>query len=526
MESSTAMSAKALPVADTQARRDAATQLMVRAEARRIAALGALPKETQAELGQFFTPNRAAQFLAGLPNLGVATSFRVLDPGAGSGVLTAAMAARALVELEATELLFVAVEVDLAVVPYLCETLADVEATLSEFGFAVRTELVSGSYIDLAIGMLGAIDFAERKFDLVIMNPPYKKLASSSVERKNLSRFGAECSNLYAAFLALGAESLESGGQLVAITPRSFANGPYFSQFRGYFLDRISLDRLHVFESRSTVFSDTGVLQENIVFSGTKDGTEEKVTISVSRGHEDESAERIVPYSDVVRPGDKGRFIRILAADSDTKIAETMIGMPASLEELDLTASTGRVVDFRSRECLVEANTPNAYPLVYPGNFANGVIIWPRAIKKPQGFGVVTDKDSKLLLPEGFYVLVKRFSAKEERRRLVAAVWDPSRNPGPVAVENHVNVFHHNGGGIDRDLAVGLSNWLNSSLVDNYFRTFSGHTQVNATDLRSLRFPTRETLAALGSSRDAELPGQGEVDTLIETLVTVGGSKV
>jgi hypothetical protein len=36
------------------------------------------------------------------------------------------------------------------------------------------------------------------------------------------------------------------------------------------------------------------------------------------------------------------------------------------------------------------------------------------------------DADAKALLPSGFYVVVKRFSAKEERRRIVAAVWDPT----------------------------------------------------------------------------------------------------
>jgi len=34
--------------------------------------------------------------------------------------------------------------------------------------------------------------------------------------------------------------------------------------------------------------------------------------------------------------------------------------------------------------------------------------------------------------------------------------------------------------------------------VDDYFRRFSGHTQVNATDLRLLRYPGRRDLEELG----------------------------
>jgi len=104
-----------------------------------------------------------------------------------------------------------------------------------------------------------------------------------------------------------------------------------------------------------------------------------------------------------------------------------------------------------------------------------------------------------LLLPAGHYVVVKRFSAKEERRRVVAALLSPEDVDGSdVAVENHLNVIHSSRNGLDRDLAVGLVYWMNSSWFDGAFRQFSGHTQVNATDLRSMAFPSEERLRAIG----------------------------
>lgn len=501
---------------------EAAAALMARAEVRRVSALQTLTGDQQAHLGQFFTPERAATLIAGLPRLPEEGRFRVLDPGAGSGSLATALTARVLQERLGLELEIVAVECDPEVGRYLQATLTDLAETAGLAGVKTTTEMVLGDYVELSTSLMAKSYALNSPFDLVIMNPPYRKLGLNSVHRRALLNEGVECPNLYAAFLALGVVALNPGGQLVAITPRSFANGPYFRQFRRFMLDRLSLDRLHIFESRSTVFSDTGVLQENIVFSGTRQGSNGEVILSVSRDHTDKPAERVVGYGDVVRPGDKQYFIRILADDSDTLIAETVAALPAALTDLNVQVSTGKVVDFRAHDNLRKLPEPGGVPLVYPGNVRSGIVEWPREIRKHQGFAARSDSErKKFLLPAGFYVVVKRFSAKEERRRVVAAVWDSGRNASAVAFENHLNIFHANGAGLDRDLAVGLSYWLNSSIIDTFFRTFSGHTQVNATDLRTLRFPPRDALKALGHGREILLPVQDEIDRLVVGIVSV-----
>ena len=66
------------------------------------------------------------------------------------------------------------------------------------------------------------------RFNCAILNPPYAKIATSSHWRVALRTLGIETSNLYTAFVALAVQQLGMGGQLVAITPRSFFNGSYF----------------------------------------------------------------------------------------------------------------------------------------------------------------------------------------------------------------------------------------------------------------------------------------------------------
>lgn len=489
-----------------------ATDLLGVAEGERLAALGVLDARTQADLGQFFTPAAAASFLASMPGLPESGVLRILDPGAGSGVLSAALIGRVLDECPDVSIELFAVERDPAVIPYLKATLTACERSGAG---RVQTQALEADFILDSTGLAASLSL-ESQFDLVIENPPYGKLGSTSAHRRALRAAGVDTPNLYAAFLALSVIALRPGGQVVAITPRSFFNGPYFGDFRSYLLDEIGLDRIHVFDSRSTVFADTGVLQENVIFTGTRGKTPTEVELSVSHDHTDEVSVRRVPYEEVVFPDDPNRFIRLATEDADTEVAGLVLSQPCSLVDLGIQVSTGRVVDFRSRHALSGIELPGSVPLIYPGNLRDGVVEWPRTIRKSQWFVPSDDKEQGMLMPEGWYAIVKRFSSKEERRRIVSSVWSPVVHPGRVAFENHLNVFHSDGHGLDQELASGLAMWLNSSVIDKFFRTFSGHTQVNAADLRTLRFPTSGNLRALGSTHAVS---QNEVDTRVMELI-------
>ncbi len=44
----------------------------------------------------------------------------------------------------------------------------------------------------------------------------------------------------------------------------------------------------------------------------------------------------------------------------------------------------------------------------------------------------------------------------------------------------------------------GLTGLLNSSFMDKYFRTISGNTQVNATEIRILKIPNKKIINSIG----------------------------
>ncbi len=141
---------------------------------------------------------------------------------------------------------------------------------------------------------------------------------------------------------------------------------------------------------------------------------------------------------------------------------------------------------------------PGSIPLLYPHHFSSGALEYPKRHKKPNALHN-TEEVRKWLMPNDCYVLVKRFSSKEERRRVVAYVVNPKDiKCDQVGFENHWNVFHRQKRGIAPVIAAGLACFLNSTILDKHFRVFSGHTQVNAADLRNMRYPSVSVLTALG----------------------------
>jgi adenine-specific DNA-methyltransferase len=175
------------------------------------------------------------------------------------------------------------------------------------------------------------------------------------------------------------------------------------------------------------------------------------------------------------------------------------------------------IVDFRAREYLRRQFEEDAVPLIYPSHFQDGFVMWPAVSGKKPNAIVSSTETKDLLVGAGYYVLTKRFSSKEERRRVVAAIYDPQKIASHyVGFENHLNYFHTGGQGMPEHVAKGLALHLNSSLFDRHFRLFSGHTQVNATDLKKMTYPSRKQLMKLGLHVQDRMPDQEKIDSILE----------
>jgi len=481
--------------------------------------------EKRQQLGQFLTSEPLATFMASLVQR-TPRDLRLLDAGAGAGALSAALVRKfCRAKRRPQRIAVTAYELDAAMIPALEQTYAECEAECLRAGIEFRAEVANANFIEAVLPLIRGDLFAaqQKPFNAAILNPPYRKIQGDSAERLLLRSAGIETSNLYTGFLALAARLLADEGELVAITPRSFCNGPYFKAFREQFLSQMSLRRLHLLDSRSKAFREDAVLQENIIIHAVKSAVKpEKVSVSISPGVPDEnSLTRERAYTDIISPDDPEQFIHLVTDDVQETARQSVQQFSTALPSLGLEVSTGRVVDFRARDYLLPEAQEASFPLIYPCHLHKGFVRWPLAnSRKPNAIQNV-ERTRDLLVEAGIYVLVKRFTSKEERRRIVACIYDPARiRSEKIRFENHLNYFHARGKALPMRLAKGLAAYLNSTAVDSYFRQFNGHTQVNATDLRNLPYPSRQQLDDLGAKIGEVFPEQTALDELTAELTS------
>lgn len=443
-------------------------------------------------------------------------SCRLVDPGAGLGALTGAFVDRWKTgQVLSKTLAVTAFELDDRLRNRLSETIDD---HWRHEGLTVQ--LIGGDFIEEA--SLSLLGFRKDKFSFThaILNPPYKKISTDSKHRQYLRKAGIETVNLYSGFLGLVIRMMEAGGEIVAIIPRSFCNGPYYKPFRELLLSETAIRHIHLFDSRNSAFKDDAVLQENVILLLEKQGEQGNVTISTSIDDTfSDIAWHQAPFSAIVQHGDKEHFIHIPTSPGQSEI-ELSPAISHSLCDIGIQVSTGPVVDFRVRRHLRAVLETGSVPLIYPGHFVDQQTVWPRIDHKKPNALMVDSETERSIYPSGFYTVVRRFSSKEENRRIVAHTVSPRDfSYSALGFENHLNVFHEGKRGLDEHLARGLAAFLNSTAVDTHFRRFNGHTQVNATDLRSMKYPSREWLIQLGRwSRKHQAPTQAELDDEVRKI--------
>ncbi len=493
-----------------------------------------LTSEEKKRWGVYLTPVPIARFMARSIHADART-IRVLDPDAGTGILACAAAEfLAASESGVRRIDIEAHEIDPRMKPLLEKVFSHLAKQMRGGRISISTRVETGDFILkhshalVADGRPLAQGVNEHGFDVVIANPPYFKLPKSDPRVQAASRVVHGQPNIYALFMAVSAALLSRNGQLIFITPRSFSAGPYFRLFREWFFNAVRPESIHVFDSRREAFRRADVLQENIILVGRRDDGwsrrpgGHKLEISSGSGVAalERPRRRTIALTLALDMSSKHKILRIPTSKADDDVSRLVSSWPETLRSLGLEISTGPVVPFRATSLLDQVGVVGAThaPLLWMNHVHAMELRWPNGTTKPQ-FIKRTTASEALLVPDATYVLVRRFSAKEEKRRLIAAplVAGSLRAPA-IGIENHLNYVHRPGGTLTEHEALGLAALFNSELLDIYFRTSNGNTQVSATELRAMPLPQLLDIRALGR-RVKRARGSGAIDQLVVACI-------
>ena len=463
--------------------------------------------------GQFFTPKEIAHFMAGLTKQ-TKDKYKILDPGCGTAILSSSLIETLAKQNDTLkEIELVVYETDQDILPYTQATLDYLGKWLKNYKIKFKATLDPNDFVleNKDCFQVSATLFSEPKnaiYDLVISNPPYFKIPKEDKRAVVAKSIVWGQPNIYSIFMMVATKLLKEGGELIFITPRSFASGNYFRAFREAFFQEIEIEHIHLFGSRTDTFDRDSVLQETLILKGKKQRLNGSlpsilVTHSYGIGDIDGYKEKIYKTDDLIDLNSKEKIIHLPTNETDDKVIKLFKSWEGSLHQYDIQISTGPVVSFRATQYLFEQyqnRTAFLVPLYQLINTAKMQFEWPVAKRNKPQYIQLCEETKSLLLPNKNYVFLRRFSAKDDKSRLVATPYFVDISHAEyIGVENHLNYIYRPKGNLDRNEILGLAALLNSSLFDTYFRTFNGNINVSATELREMPLPPLEDIKQIGN---------------------------
>ena len=217
------------------------------------------------------------------------------------------------------------------------------------------------------------------------------------------------------------------------------------------------------------------------------------VTTSVSNSDFSNKSTFYAPYDTVVNKNDS--FVYLITSAEEAGILEKLNRWKNNLPSLGLKMKTGLTVDFRNRELLRNDECEETVPLFYAQHIKDGRVKFP--IGKENEY--IACAKGGLLQENTNYLFVKRFSSKEESRRLQCGIYlakhfgDYER----ISTQNKIN-FICGLKELSECVVYGLYVLFNSTIYDRYYRILNGSTQVNSTEVNSMPVPPMNIIEKMG----------------------------
>ena len=458
-----------------------------------------MPDEIRAQNGAYYTPPALCEGLLDMATeAGVDwRSAQVLDPACGGGAFLSPVVRRMVESMKDCDAKTTVKSIERRLKGFELDPFA---AWMSQVFLEVTLcDLSDGAEMRLD-SVVRACDSLEQTVsgegvDLVVGNPPYGrvKLSTDSREKFRRSLFGH--ANLYGLFTDLALRFARPGGVIAFVTPTSFLAGEYFKVLRGLLGREAPPVGIDFVAERRGVFAD--VLQETLLATYRKGDTPGVGRVHLISSGQNKSVERTVvgPFN---LPEDTGQPWLMPRTEVQSKLLRQVGELPYRLADYGYTVSTGPLVWNRHKQSLRDRPGKGRYPLVWAESVRSDGVFSFRAERHNHKPYFEPKAEERWVVTKVPCLLVQRTTAKEQRRRLIAARLPVSfiEEHGAVVVENHLNMIKPVNG-TPRVTAAALAALLNSDVVDQIFRCINGSVAVSAYELEALPLPLPEDMVEI-----------------------------
>lgn len=461
-------------------------------------------KSENVRLGRFFTKKETARLMASMLSLDEKrAAYTVMDPGAGTGILSAAVVEEICKRCPGCKQIFLTCyENNPEFVPILEDNLERVrKKARHDYDVRLYVTVYEENYITesqnhYTVTLEGSV---EDKFDIIICNPPTEMVEKTTEEAARAGGVTQLKINSAFLFAKMAARHLEADGRLVIMLPTTVASASALTAYRREMAEMLSVEKVHLFVGKQKNDKRAIPLKKSIIISYTNGQRPEGVVVSTSTDWgkpECTTALPMLAYDFVVDK--KDGTLTLPKSVEDTKIVRYISAFPETLESLGLKISTGLIIDSRCEDMLFTDPISGCIPLIRPAAIRGGQVVFPLPIKKQY----IAPTSSSLMQRNKNMVIIKRVPAKSDARFVNAGVYMAGWLPQfrYISTHNKINFIDTRSEAAEMSprMAYGIFALLNSTIYDRFLSIISKSKQINAKELRHLPLPPAHIIENIG----------------------------
>ena len=459
-----------------------------------------LPTALRSKRGVFYTPPALAErLIENASSAGIDWGkAQIIDPACGGGILLIFAAKKVIKALGGSDPAMIARNLKTRIEGWEIDQFSSWLTRFFLEATAISITSKTGKLIGANIRTMDSLTCPEdhfSRFDLVIGNPPFGRMRLDTAVRDRYSRSLYGHANLYGMFTELAVRLAKKDGVISYLTPASFLAGGYFKNLRSLLWHEASPIHLDFVESRKGVFE--GVLQETVLATYRKSSYQATANVSVISCEKEGLC--LSSAGSFKLPKESSSPWILARHRKDEALVSQLQKLTSRLQDWGYKVSTGPLVWNRYKDQLSSETGSDCIPIIWSESVTQDGRFEFRSKKKNHQpyFNFNGGRDDWLKI-EQECILLQRTTAKEQKRRLIAAAIpaDFVNRYSCFTVENHLNMIYPivNKPAVSLDV---LSAFLNSEVADRVFRCLSGSVAVSAYELESLPLPSKEQLTKL-----------------------------